>query len=478
MKDAGSSPLGPPELIPRELTPYEQWTWEHTSRVLSLNCEPGLVVCWGRPVPAEARAAVVLPRDTAFLERPEILRRYCTAAPATEGLTVQGGEVPTVRLDVDILSWIGWFVSRAEEYEPVGRDEHGRFPRSASLAEKMGLGERPVADLLAMHLRGALERAAEKAGLKTWRRHHWPEGKRFAVALTHDVDHAMYRDVVYAAKLLAGAGASAVLGRLARARRRMAWAAGLARGGRHSPDWQFETFVEAERRRGFRSAFYLLPYESTLVEEAGSVRRYYDVRQARIVDLFRQFAADGWEIGHHYSYHAHDRSDGLATEWKRLGNLLGPAVRMAGGRSHCLRFRVPDTWAQVAACGIQYDATLGWSEGSGFRSGTLWPYQPFGRRASRIFPTWELGLHLMDTYFPTLDALAEKVRQVCDQAAEVGGCACLLIHPTPPRHAEATVSDFAHAYEAILDDLAAREDAWVATPRAVVGRLAASGTET
>jgi len=466
--------LGLPTVVGIDVGPYDAWVWTHLGRVVALRTEPGLAVCWGAAPPPDARAVVHVPKDPQFLSQPEVLRCFASTEPATTSPAVRPGSPPEVRLDVDVFSWFGWFISRAEEYEPFEADALGRFPRAAALAQQLGIMEVPVADRLALRLRAAIEAVAKAAGLTTAPYLPWPHGKRFAVCLTHDVDHATRRSVWRGGQLVAAAAASLVRGRWSRARRRLNWGLGLVRGGHHSPGWLFETFAEAERQHGFRSAFYLLPYESDVVVEAGRTERRYRIRRPEVLETFRRLAAERWELGLHTSYHAHDTADGLRDDWDRLCEVLGPGIQPVGSRSHALRFRVPETWIQGAACGIQYDATLGWPEGFGFRSGTLWPYQPFDRRASRALPLWELGLHAMDTHFPTLDGLVQKVRQVCDQAAEVGGCVCLLVHPTPPRHAEATVKDFLRAYAAILDGLASRSDAWVATPREVISRMIAA----
>jgi hypothetical protein len=449
---------------------YEQWLWTHLRRVVALRCAPELAICWGTPAPAGARAVVYVPKDPQFLARPEVLHSLASAESAAADVAVRPGSPAEVWLDVDVLSWFGWFVSRGEEYEPHELDKHGRFPRAAALAQRLGLMEEPVADLLALHLRAAIETVAKATGLAIAPDLPWPDGKRFAVCLTHDVDRVNNRNLWLAGQILAGSFVSLLQGRFRRARRRLYASWGLVRGSRHSPDWLFDSMAEREARRGFRSAFYLLPHRSNFVSEGGHRVMRYDVGRPDVLGGFRRLAAGGWEIGHHISYDAHGLPNALGQEWARLKGILGPQVPLIGCRSHYLRFHTPETWLQQAAYGIRYDATLGWPEGSGFRSSTCHPYRAFDRRGGQVIPVWELGMHLMDT-FPTLKALVSKTREVCDRVAEVGGCACLLFHPTTPRLAEATAREYLEAYDEILDDLASRKDCWVATPREVVEHM-------
>ena len=443
---------------------YEQWLLEHVRGALCLRAEPALAVCWGTPAPAGAKAAVIVPRAGGFERDTEALKR--TVSSGGGSLVVRDSPIPTVELAVDVFSWIGWFVSRAEEYRPAEADARGRFPRASALAEALDLMERPVADLLVLHLREAIKLVAQQAGIGLSPTSPWPGGKRFAVCLTHDVDHAIRRSALRSMQKVAGAAVSLATGKAARARRRISEALGLLRGGRFSPYWLFEPMAEMEDARGFRSAFYLLPHESDIVHEQGARSRRYDLRRPEILEAFRRLATGGWEIGLHTTYGAHDDPGGLGRDWRKLAEILGDDVPLAGGRSHYMRFRVPDTWGASAEAGMLYDASMGWQQGMGFRSGTCWPYRPFDMNRDRPVAVWEIGTHLMDSGLASLEAIPQAVRKLLESVSAAGGCLTLLFHPSPPL--ESTVGEYLATYEAVLDMLAARDDAWVATPRQVV----------
>ena len=140
------------------------------------------------------------------------------------------------------------------------------------------------------------------------------------------------------------------------------------RGGRHSPEWQFETMARLEASRGFRSAFYLIPLERDWTTEDGRVVPCYRIDRPDIVSLFRRLAAEGWEVGLHASYHAVDSPGGLAEETARLRRALGAEIHLTGVRSHFLRFFVPETWLHASAAGMSYDTTVGSGEGEGWAS--------------------------------------------------------------------------------------------------------------
>lgn len=449
-------------------TPYERWVGQHVRRVLAVRADKPVAVCWGVASPPGVRAAVVVPRDSAFLDGASLLSQRLSDSPAPRPMVRE--PVPTVRLDVDVLSWVGRLVSLAEEYEPFTPDDAGRFRRRDSLLTKLELMERPVADLLVVGLRCALEQAASAAGVVLTPELPWPDGKRFAVCITHDVDSACRRSLGYGTEKAIGAGLALVQGNLRRARRRFWEAVGLIFGTQTNPVWFFDRMTAMEDRHGFSSTFYLMLNETDWGRERGRRVRRYSLHRPEIQSLFRGLADRGREIGLHINYDAHDTPDEMEKEWVRLGEIFAP-LPMAGTRSHYLRFVAPKTWHRQANCGMRYDVSVGWTEGTGFRGGTCWPYRPFDRQGDAPIRFWELGTHLMDTHLRNPSALLECASKALDEVRQVGGCACLLVHPAAQN--DWTVATFLSTYERLMEVVAARRDAWVATPTQVIDHLEA-----
>jgi hypothetical protein len=263
-------------------------------------------------------------------------------------------------------------------------------------------------------------------------------------------------------------------GDMANFRRRVSDGIGFVRGGRHSPYWLFQPMAELEVSLGIRSAFYLMPHLGETVREGDHRDNHYDLRKKDILELFRGLAAQGWELGLHTTYPAHELPTGHHQDWQRLRDLLGEDVTPVGGRSHYLRFHVPETWRRSAQAGMRYDATLGWVSRRGFRCGTCWPHRPFDRWAGQPIDIWELGVHLMDVAVADGEAIVDSVDEVLNVARAVGGCACLLFHPSPM--ATQTAPESLRTYETVLRRLVSRPDAWIATPREVVERMEQSCT--
>lgn len=478
---SASSPTWRPLLsVGLTADPRSEWMWRHVQTVLGLEVDGPVAVCWGQePSPAGVLAAVRVPRDRSFLAVPSRLVAALEAlrqVGVTPGRTGSGGwEVGDlemrdleVALPVDVFAWVDWLVSRAEEYDPHTPDDLGNFPREESLLSRAGLSEQPAADLLVGALRQAVQSAAGSAGIAVRRTAPWPSGKRFAVCLSHDIDYAVRQSTTGALRKLAGAALAMSQRDRRTAGRRANDALGLLRGNAASPYWLMDPMAAREAERGYRSTFFVLPHTKRVISEGPDMVTRYDVGHPDVQQLLGRLSAGGWELGLHTSYDAHDDGNGVGHDWSQLRAALPAGVKAAGARSHYLRLRMPDTLRQEEEAGIPYDATMGWRTGWGFRSGSAMPYQPFDMTTGRVLGIWELDLHLMDVSVP-LDDYVSLLGVLLDRVRDVGGCASVLMHPSPCSNR--TAKEHLELYDRVLDQIATYEDAWVTTPSAVVGRM-------
>ena len=441
--------------------PYEKWLVECLTRQLRLSGND-FILYWGATPDASDAPSLIIPRSETFLSQAKDIKEHLlTNRP------IFSRRNDNVCADLDILSWIGWLIARTEEYTGFTPDPHGRFPRNSSLMQQLGLMEKPVADLLIKELLAGMTLLRPET--PSQRLLPWPNGKKFAVCLTHDVDRAFYRHLRTTVTKTIGGAVSLMKGDAAQARRRWSEGMGLLLGGDACPYWLFDPMARMEQQRQVRSAFYLLPHHTDWVNEGPERVLRYDVRHANIQRFFRRVADEGWEIGLHAGYNSYDLPDGLDTDWRSLQQDFGPQFQMHGLRGHYLRFSVPRTWRKCEALGIEYDVTLGWPEGWGFRSGTAWPYQPFCPESARPLNVWELGTHMMDVAVKTPQEALNACRKLLEETAAVNGCACILMHPTVSY--EITMSETLRLYEDMLNMICSRTDAWIATPIEVVQQM-------
>ena len=267
----------------------------------------------------------------------------------------------------------------------------------------------------------------------------WPDGKRYAVVLSHDVDAPFMRAPwsFYARRLEQTlrrrsfrATAHGIL--------QTAKVAGSTRLARlpepsRDPNFCFDAWAELERSLGTRSAYYVAVTTST--DPDGASRDVtYDFRQPELVAKLRRAVDEGWEVGLHASINAHRDAGFLRSERERLEEVLGD-YRVRGVRHHywALDPELPErTFWRHEEAGLTYDSSLGLSDVPGFRRGMAWPFDPFDRERGRTVPLLQVPPTLMDGAIFYRDVGHEEgralIREHLDRLRGVGGAAVLDWH--------------------------------------------------
>ncbi|MBN1260736.1 MAG: polysaccharide deacetylase family protein, partial [Anaerolineae bacterium] len=289
----------------------------------------------------------------------------------------------SVIIYVDIVATTVFMLSRWEETVRPDRDEHDRFPATASVAFRQGFLERPIVDEYGLILQTWL-----KALCPDWQ----PLSRRFSVKFSHDIDHLRhFVSINNALRTLAhdvfkqrdfrefGDNlAAAVLQVVAPSK--APYVQGISQ------------LADISRRHGFEDdAFYFM------TAPPGLYQNDYNAASRLVKACIRDLRAQGFEIGLHAGYHTLDNLDRLQEQKATLAALLGQLPK--GGRQHYLRFRVPETWRNWEAAGLDYDATLSYATYAGFRCGTCHAFRPFDIEAQRVLGLWEHPLIAMDTTF-------------------------------------------------------------------------------
>ena len=309
----------------------------------------------------------------------------------------------------DLVASAFYWLSGWQEVTTTARDVHGRFPYDASLQAALGCVGQPLVDVYRSVLAERLEERGVPVQRPTW------QGKPWAVALTHDVDLLRKRR----------------LGTLARAvSRRDGRRGGAVRQALAAPNPRFaslDRIAETERTRGVGATYFF---------KTPAARSRWDVPydfgpklRRRIADL----EADGFEVGLHPGYFAHDHAVLMGEERDLLGAVTSEPLTSV--RQHFLRFDPVVTPRLQEAAGFRLDASLGFAGREGYRRGTCSPFRLFDTAANAPLDLWELPLAVMDTTLFTHRGLgaAEAERVILDLFAatrRVGGCCVLLWHNT------------------------------------------------
>jgi len=273
----------------------------------------------------------------------------------------------------------------------------------------------------------------------------WPDGKPFAVCLTHDVDAvSLYslRQSLRSRKtqLLNDSGAFQKVRSLA------GLGIDLARLGTRAkqkdPLHCYERWLKAEKQCSAHSTFFFWPGLSAITKRHHTDCVYelsdpviFDNQKCSVAEMICEIDRQGWEIGLHPSWYAFDDADELKRQKESLEKALGHEVISV--RQHYLHYDIRVTPAVHAAAGFKYDSTLGFNDNVGFRFGTCYPYHLYDLKAEKELPIKEIPLIIQDGAMLNpakgmrLDeeTAFQYVLQIAETVEEVGGVLTLLWHP-------------------------------------------------
>lgn len=311
--------------------------------------------------------------------------------------------------------------TKKEEYFPKQLDEHNRFSYAVSSYKSI------------------LEPQVSKFLVENGFRVEYPEGKKFAVCLTHDVDD-IYPPITHT--LLSSLYSLRALD-FNQLSKQLLW---KFNNKRQSPYFNFRQIMEIESQFNAKSTFFFLATERDL-------RRFrYNIEDLK--DELKVIVDSGWGVGLHVGYYSFDNLASLVAEKNRLEKVLGR--RVIGCRNHYLRLRVPDTWELLAQAGFKYDTTLGYSDSIGFRNGMCHPFRPLNLNTNREINITEIPLAVMDATLTGCTKPAQALNQIkglINRVEEYNGVLTILWHndvfscPFKERWAKLYESILKHCYK-------------------------------
>lgn len=245
----------------------------------------------------------------------------------------------------------------------------------------------------------------------------YPEGKKFAVCLTHDIDSVYFSksDLIHdnIKSLASGKIKNVLIKSFSNINKK--W----------NSLWNFKKIMAIEEKYNAKSSFYFLALNK------GDLDFNF-----KIEDLKHEMANitdNGWEVGLHGGHKAYNNLDEINKEKKNLEKILGKKV--TGYRNHYLRFKVPDTWELLSKSGFKYDATFGYADCVGFRNGMCHPFKPFNLNTNREIDILEIPLTIMDNTlfnYMKLDIKGawEIIRLLINTVEKYNGVITILWHNT------------------------------------------------
>ncbi len=341
-------------------------------------------------------------------------------ADAGEGIVLhvrsEGGPTPTiaeargrqwcieprdgvVTLQRPLLSLVADIAGATQEQRTDAADRYGRVPPTENALVRTGDERDPVVGRIAAALRSAAIASADRRPLLLLA--PWPNGKRWAMAMSHDLD------VVSAWPVFTGLRLAELARKGDIARATSVAASALASIGR-DPVWRAaRRLLDTERAHGVRSTWFIIAGTPTLATmSAGDITYAPESSLAR--RIMGAAAEDGHELGLHGSFAAFVSRETLAEQRARLAAITGATV--GGVRQHFLRMRPGVSHVAMAGAGFGYDSTFGFSERNGFRLGVADVVPVWDDRNQRV-------LDLQEAPFVWMDRALSKYRGIEDPAA-------------------------------------------------------------
>lgn len=285
---------------------------------------------------------------------------------------------------------------------------------------------RPLVDECIQNIEQEIRQGLERDGLPYLHKWYWPDAKKLAVCLTHDMDKCKEtrRHILKIRNRFSrGTLVRSILGLI-------------------NPYNNIERMIALEDSLGFRSTFFVMTTT-------------YDLHKLRLT--LHKLEGGLWEIGLHGDLDSNEKLEPLKAQTKDLQSFLKTKVR--GVRQHYLRFSYPETWQIEDEAGYVYDSTVGFRDETGFRVGTSFPYHPPARDWSRL-SILELPLILMDTTLWGYKKMTEQegletFRQLLSTVEKANGLFTILWHQC------ALLMRGGRIYSQILRELKSKEDAFI-----------------
>jgi len=263
-----------------------------------------------------------------------------------------------VRVPRAILRRLAQITTGAAERHSTARDRFGRVPSTENELVRQNVAAQPVVAIAAARLREAVVASAGRRPIAFLT--PWPEGKRWAAAITHDLDVVDLWPVFTALRM----AELARKGELQRIARTALSAFGTI--GRNPVQRALRALLDAENQRSIVSSWFVLCGTPTFrTMRAGDLTYRPDGRGARAA--LRALLDQRCEINLHGSFATSDDHALFAEQRHRLAGLTKQPV--TGVRQHFLRMRPGETIRGMAAAGFRYDTTAGFPDRNGFRLG-------------------------------------------------------------------------------------------------------------
>lgn len=243
----------------------------------------------------------------------------------------------------------------------------------------------------------------------------WPDGKRFALAVTHDVDIAR-RSVRGSIRLLMKQVPPGRFEGLFDSVRSYL-------GNQGNPYDRISEWIKIENDLGIKSTFFIFAGPRRHREDP----KYKLDKLSHSIDDIRR---SGFELALHSGIMCYE-GESLADSGSELEEKSGFST--VGLRPHYLSAHFPKYWRAAAEAGFSYSSCLGFDDTIGHLDGIDLPFVPFDKEEDATIDIVEIPLTIMDSGLirnesADSDEVISRGKHLIDMTAESGGMIVLDWH--------------------------------------------------
>ena len=326
---------------------------------------------------------------------------------------------------------------------------------SLDISAKQDLASKPIVDFLENILFEAILVSCRERQIPLVQKSFWPEGKKFAVCLTHDIDEIKktYQWVSRPLRYLINMDIQGFKGQVHSFKQKIMG---------KEPYYTYDDIISIEHDLGVKSTYFIL-------KESGNANlfskktwylygRNRSLQNPEMLELIQKLQTNGDEVAIHGSYFSYKDPHLLNNERSELEHLINEKV--IGTRQHNLNLEVPATWEHQVSAGFKYDTSLGFKDTIGFKWGTSFPFYP--NVGKEILPLLEIPLIIMDICLESSSNKIADCLRIADEVERYNGVLTLLWHP--PIFNTLEYPDFRDIYIKI-NQYCKEKGAWIARAR-------------
>lgn len=327
------------------------------------------------------------------------------------------------RIQVDIFANAFLFLtSWMDRREARGGDARGLFTESVF---KQFDVPQDIVDIYLDILLREVNVCCERTHVEMWPDPTWPNGKEYAVVLSHDVDFVPENQWDIFRQGVKTLGRHLVRERSPMDAIRAGFGLTKAVMSGRDPYGCLPEMISREKALGVQASY------QVAVGHRHPVDVNYHIENDSTRDYLRVITENDFELCLHGSYRSTENPAWYAEEVELLSQRLG---RPIGSRQHFLSFDYDALFNIQEKSGIQFDMSMGYPDRIGPRSGFSFPYFPWNVAQDRPYNVVEISLFMMDVTLRSYmglrsDAARARVKETLDALRQKRGGVSVVWHP-------------------------------------------------